>query len=59
MARSVVTAAELEAMTPAQQQEHFDRCVVNSLADVPVEFIEKVRGRLRRHIDAEAGPNEQ
>jgi hypothetical protein len=46
-----VTAAELEQMTPAEQQAVFDASVVSDLSEVPPEFLSRVRSRLEQHID--------
>ncbi len=51
MSRKVVTAAELEQMTPAEQQAVFDASVVSDLSQVPSEFLSRVRSRLEQHID--------
>lgn len=51
MSGKVVTAAELEKMSPAEQQAHFDASVVTDLDQVPAEFLERVRSRLEQHID--------
>ena len=60
MSGNVVTAAELEKMSPAEQQELFDATVVRDLDQVPAEFLERVRVRLERHIDqTESAPKQQ
>jgi hypothetical protein len=51
MPGKVVTAAELEKMSPAEQQALFDASVVADLDQVPAEFLERVRLRLEQHID--------
>ena len=51
MSKSVVTAAELETMTPAEQQALFDASIITDLDDVPAEFLARVRHRLVQHID--------
>jgi hypothetical protein len=51
VSRKVVTAAELEQMTPAEQQAVFDASVVSDLSEVPPEFLARVRSRLEQHID--------
>ena len=50
MAEKVWTAEELEAMTPAEQDAIFEASLVTDLAEVPEEFLERVRSRTRRHI---------
>jgi hypothetical protein len=47
----IVTAAELEQMTPAEQQAVFDASVVTDLSQVPPEFLSRIRSRLEQHID--------
>lgn len=60
MPGKVVTAAELEKMSPAEQQELFDASVVTDLDQVPSEFLERVRLRLEQHIDqTESTPNQK
>jgi len=51
MSKSVVTAAELELMTPAEQQALFEASIVTDLDDVPPAFLAQVRDRLEQHID--------
>lgn len=60
MTGSVVTAAELEKMTAAEQDALFDRSVVTDLDEVPAEFLARVRRRLEQHIDrTESAPNQK
>jgi len=57
---NVVTAAELEKMSPAEQQALFDTSVVTDLDQVPAEFLERVRLRLEQHIDqTESAPKQK
>ena len=44
-----MTAAELEKMSPAEQQAVLDASVVTN--QVPAEFLARVRSRLEQHID--------
>ena len=56
----MVTAAELDKMSPAEQQALFDRSVVTDLSEVPAEFLERARHRLEQHIDeTESAPNQK
>jgi hypothetical protein len=50
---TVTTAAELERMTPAERQEHFDASVVTDLSQVHPEFLARVRARLEQRIAAQ------
>jgi len=60
MSGNVVTAAELEKMTPAEQKALFDESVVTDLSQVPDEFLARVRQRLEQHIDrTESAPNQK
>ena len=60
MSGNVVTAAELEKMSPAEQQAVFDASVVADLDDVPAEFLARVRRRLEQHIDeTESAPKQK
>lgn len=55
-----MTAAELEKMSPAEQDALFDRSVVIDLDEVPAEFLARVRDRLEQHIDkTESAPNQK
>ena len=50
-----VTVAELERMTPAERQAHFDDSVVTDLSQVPAEYLEVIRARLlQRTTEQEA-----
>jgi hypothetical protein len=51
VSRRIVTAAELEQMTPAEQQAVFDASVVTDVSQVPPEFLSRIRSRLEQHID--------
>ena len=60
MPGKVVTAGELEKMSPAEQQAIFDASVVTDLDQVPAEFLERVRLRLEQHIEqTESAPNQK
>lgn len=60
MSGNVVTAAELEKMSPAEQQALFDASVVTDLDEAPVEFLARVRRRLEQHIDeTESAPKQK
>ena len=50
MAQKVWTAAELERLSPAEQDAIFTAGIVRDLADVPPEFLARVRARLEDHI---------
>jgi hypothetical protein len=57
---NVVTAAELEKMSPAEQQALFDASVVTDLDAAPAEFLARVRCRLEQHIDeTESAPKQK
>lgn len=50
MADKVWTAAELEALTPAEQSELFAASLIRDPADVPSAFLERVQQRARQRI---------
>lgn len=52
-ATGVTGAAQLEAMSPAQRQAHFDASVVADLSQVSPAFLARVRARLERRIVAQ------
>lgn len=58
MGRKVWTGAELENMTPAEQDALFDASIATDLSQVPAEFLDRVRRRtLERINEAESrGP---
>lgn len=56
MAQRVWTAAELERLSPAEQDEIFAAGIVRDLADVPPEFLALVRARLEDHIAGTESP---
>jgi len=41
--RKVVTAAELEAMSPEQRRAHFEASIVWDLSTLPPEYLARVR----------------
>jgi len=47
MPRKIWTAQELEQMTPAEQQRLFDESIVRDLDEVPPEFLERIRSKVR------------
>ena len=60
MSGNVVTAAELEKMSPAEQRALFDASVVTDLDEAPAEFLARVRRRLEQHIDEnESAPKQK
>ena len=61
MSGNVVTAAELEKMTPAEQKSAVRaRASSPTLSQVPDEFLARVRQRLEQHIDrTESAPNQK
>ena len=51
MARKVWTAAELEAMTPAEVDALFEASIIRELADAPQELLARTRARILRRIE--------
>ena len=51
MADKVWTAAELEGLTPAEQDELFAASLIRDAAAVPPDFLERVRQRARHRIE--------
>lgn len=47
---AVTSAAQLEAMSPAQRRAHFDASVVTDLSQISPVFLARVRARLERRI---------
>jgi len=50
MAQRLWSAAEFERLSPAEQDAIFAAGIVRDLADVPPEFLGRVRARLEDHI---------
>lgn len=57
MAKKIWTAAELEALTPSEQDEIFESSLVHDPADVPPEFLARVRDRARQRIAENETPH--
>lgn len=56
-AGKIVTAEELEKMTPAQRQAAFDASIVTDLDDAPPELLERTRERVQRMIRESDSPS--
>lgn len=50
MVRKIWKAAELEQMTPAEQDRAFEASIVRDLAEVPDEFLDRIRSRANERI---------
>ncbi len=50
MAHKIWKAAELEQLTPAEQDSIFQASIVSDLAEVPEEFLARVRSRANERI---------
>ena len=59
MADKVWTAAELEAMSPAELDDLFNSSVVTNLDEVPAEFLARVRSRLTDRLAGVESPNQR
>ena len=57
MAAEIITAEELEKMTPAQRQAAFDASIVTNLDDAPPELLARTRKRVRRIIRESDSPS--
>lgn len=51
MGRKVWTAAELEKMSPSEQDAIFRASIIRDLEEVPAEFLDKVRARIEERIE--------
>lgn len=56
MAGKVWTAEELEKLTPARRQQIFEASLVLDLDDVPPEFLDRVRDRVKDRIATTDSP---
>ncbi|MBA2387506.1 MAG: hypothetical protein H0V69_10510 [Acidimicrobiia bacterium] len=59
MARKVWTAAELEKMSPAEQDDVFNSNVADDLNGVPPEFLARVKARLAERVAGIDSPNKR
>jgi hypothetical protein len=50
MASKIITAEELENMTPAERRAVFDASIVTDLDDAPPELLARTRQRVERLI---------
>lgn len=50
MADKVWTAETLESLTPEEQDAVFESSLVHDPAEVPPEFLERIRERARRRL---------
>ena len=50
MTDKVWSAAELERLSPAEQDEIFRASLTTDLSGLPAEFLERVRSRVRERI---------
>jgi hypothetical protein len=53
MARKVWTAAEIEKLSPAEQDAVFEDSIIDDLGQVPPSFLARVRDRLDERIASE------
>lgn len=52
VSRKFWTAAALEKLSPAEQDELFASSLVTDLDELPAEFVARVRARIQQRIDA-------
>ena len=57
MAAKIITAEDLEKMTPAKRQAAFDASIVTDLDDAPAELLARTRQRVRRMITESDSPS--
>jgi hypothetical protein len=50
LGREIVTAAELDAMTPAERRQQFESSIVTDLDVLPPEYLTRVRTHLEATI---------
>ena len=50
MSGNVVTAAQLEQMSPAERHALFEASIITNLDDAPQHLIGRARARLEQHI---------
>jgi uncharacterized coiled-coil protein SlyX len=54
----VITAAELDAMTPAERQVAFQASIIRDLGDVPAQYQDVIDEQRRRVLEREARQRE-
>jgi len=54
----VITAAELDAMTPAERQAAFQASIIRDLGDVPAQYQHVIDEQRRRVLEREARQRE-
>lgn len=55
MAEKIVTAAELEKLSPAERHALFEASIVTDLDEAPPQLVERARSRVQQKI-AESEP---
>ena len=55
MAEDIVTAAELEKLSPAERHALFEASIVTDLDEAPPQLVERARSRVQQEI-AESEP---
>ena len=53
--RPVVTAADMDRMTPAERREAFRSRIVWDLSELPDEYVERLRATAERHLAEREG----
>ena len=56
MPENVVTAAELEAMSPAERRALFEASIITNLDDAPQGLVERARARVEQRIAESESP---
>ena len=56
MSRKIWKAAELEQLSPAEQDKLFEASIVRDLSEVPDEFLERIRSRANDRITEVESP---
>ena len=58
MAEKIVTAAELEKLSPAERHALFEASIVTDLDEAPPQLVERARSRVQQKI-AESEPHQR
>jgi hypothetical protein len=53
--RPVVTAADMDRMTPAERREAFRSRIVWDLSQLPANYVERLRAEAERHLAEREG----
>jgi hypothetical protein len=57
MRRKTTTVTELEQMTPAERDAHFEDSIVRDLTKIPPAYLDRIRAKFHDRIDHAEDPD--